>query len=244
MSSSFVDSVAMSAQASPSVSPRAPRGVNDVLSVSDLFASLSVLAKNRDCTVDWQLSTYVKTRRSQGPDKEGLVTHGQLLAIVLSHAPGGRPGQVALQDTWMALHRRYGIGPTVNPEVWADKCAVKIRLALKHLLDIKASPPKSIPPEICMLLDKVVDTNGGSSPAGPHGSGAEGGGVGSGRYSPSTDSIPAAQPSPTSPPAPDAAARSPSKKKNAAFCARRRPRHPCSWSTGSATALYAPRRLS
>ena len=37
--------------------------------------------------------------------------------------------------------------------------------------------------------------------------------MGSGRYSPSTDSIPAAQPSPTSPPAPDAAAPSPSKKK-------------------------------
>lgn len=228
----------MSAQASPSVSPRAPRGVNDVFfSVSDLFDSLSVLAKNRDCTVDWQLSTYVKTRRSQGPDKEGLVTHGQLLAIILSHAPGGRPGQVALLDTWMALHRRYGIGPRVNPEVWADKCAVKIRLALKHLLDIKASPPKSIPPEICMLLDKVVETNGGSS-----GSGAEGGGVGSGLQSPSTDSIPAAQPSPASPPAPDAAAPSPTKI--AAFCARRRPSHPCSWSTGSATALSAPRRLS
>ena len=138
------------------------RAPNDVVCVSDLFASLSVLAKNRDCTVDWALSTYVKTRRSQGPDKQGLVTHVQLLAIVLSHAPGGRPGQVVLHDTWMALHRRYGIGPTVNPEVWADKCAVKIRLALKHLLDMIASPPKSIAPEICMLLDKVHDTNDGS----------------------------------------------------------------------------------
>lgn len=186
-----VISVAMSAHGSPSVSPRAPRGLNDAFSVSDLVASLSELAKDRDCCEDWQLSTYVKTRRSQGPDKEGLVAHARLLGIILDHAPGGRPGQVALKDAWMALQRRYAIQgtDTAHTEVWADKCALKIRLALKHLLDIRAARPKSLAPEICMLMDKVRDTNGGCTPQ-----------VVTARYSPSMNSSPAAQPSPSSSP--------------------------------------------
>ena len=119
---------------------RRARSPNDVVDVKQLVAKLGEQAVRKDCVIDRPLSTHVKTRRSQGPDKEGLVEHAALLGIVLDFAPGGRPGAVALRDAWKALHRKYGIKQHAHLclETWADRCTVKLRLALEHLIDVKS----------------------------------------------------------------------------------------------------------
>ena len=62
-----------------------------------------------NCSFDWSLKTYTKTRRSQGPNREGLIRNKKLLAKILEAAPTGRPGLIVLKESWLHLHRKYNI---------------------------------------------------------------------------------------------------------------------------------------
>ena len=104
----------------------------------------------------------IKKQRSQGPDREGLVTYKLLLTVVLWFAPGGFPGHAALKETWLWLHREYGI---MSEELrnlgkdlmtWASECADKVRLACKHLVQLKDSQTRFVSPVVQDLLEMIV----------------------------------------------------------------------------------------
>ena len=126
--------------------------------MKDLCHILSAEANRKDCSFDWSLKSYTKTRRSQGPDRDGLIKNKNLLAKILEVAPTGRPRLIALKETWLHLHRKYDImGKETHLGVddWAVECLDRVRLAFKHLLDLRDSGSKWIAPEIAELLRKL-----------------------------------------------------------------------------------------
>ena len=139
------------------ISPRT-RSQNDAFEVKDICHILSAEAHRKDCSCDWSLKSYTKTRRSQGPDRDGLIKNKNLLAKILEVAPTGRPGLIALKETWLHLHRKYDIMDKethLGVDDWAVECSDRVRLAFKHLLDLRDSGSKWIAPEIAELLGKL-----------------------------------------------------------------------------------------
>ena len=162
--------------ASVETSPRSPAAVtsprrwsagkrtpNDVVDVGGLCMALDDFAAlKKPPFPDWEFAQYAKSRRSQGPDREGIALYKPLLAVIVRFAPRGFPGHVALRDVWLHMNRKHGIKEgDEDSAVWASKCADMVRLACKHLTDLKASGTRYVTPDVAELLD-ALDPSGGS----------------------------------------------------------------------------------
>ena len=137
----------------------APRGGSDAFDSRAMLADLDGFARDRACCFDWEVSQYDKHRRSQGPDRAGLEMYKPLLLIILKHCPRGRPAFVQIRDIWLALLEKFDImdrslsARRLSPDVWATDAANRIRIMLKHVLDLKASGTAFVPLKLQELLD-------------------------------------------------------------------------------------------
>ena len=86
-----------------------PRARNDVIDYDAAKVALSALASLRDVGFDWAVLGYGKSRRSQGPDKEGIIKYFKLLHCILLLAPRGYPSLVDLRHLWCDLDRSHCI---------------------------------------------------------------------------------------------------------------------------------------
>ena len=122
------------------------RSHNDVVDCSSLYSSLAELAKLKASSFDWGIQRYAKSRRSQGPDREGLILYEEVLDIIIRHAPACLPGHVPLRDCWKKLHREHDIKDAPDKSVmqWANDAAETLRLQLKHIRSIKESGSGSL----------------------------------------------------------------------------------------------------
>ena len=139
---------------------RISRSRNDTVSVASLCDALKAEADKKTLPWDWHISEYNKSRRSQGPDRSGLEFYLPLLCILVALAPRCQPGHICIQESWLWLHKRYRIGDGRSDElqdinVWADTCAGRVRLMLKHLKDLRHSNTSYLSPDLLELVGRV-----------------------------------------------------------------------------------------
>ena len=140
---------------------RSPRSGTDKFSVTDMVEALTPLANMKKCPIDWELGRYTKTKRSQGPDRDGLCFYSPLLSQILRFAPGCYPSVVLLREVFLILDNDMGImsaelrAANKNRNDWAAESADAVRRALKHLLEIKRSQTPFLVPMLKALVDRV-----------------------------------------------------------------------------------------
>ena len=141
---------------------RSQRSGNDGVHVGSLASDLAVFARDKECAFDFEFKRYGKHRRSQGPDREGLLFYKDILSVLLRHAPNGRPSLVALRECWLYLQRQYSVRAADDPPTtqlnmfdWANQCSDRARVALKHISDLKESGSSWLPPDLADLVAMV-----------------------------------------------------------------------------------------
>ena len=70
---------------------------------------LADLARNRLAWLNWDGTTYPKTKGPQGPSQEALVVHAPVLLHLLTLAPNGYPCPYGLRDLLCQLHMKFNI---------------------------------------------------------------------------------------------------------------------------------------
>ena len=143
---------------------------NDPIDLVNFCDGLAELAKLRTPGFDWDLRAYGKSRRSQGPDRDGLMYYERLLEQVLRFAPRGFPSHVQLREAWMWLQKEHHVmacDVASSIESWADKAAETIRLMLKHLVDIRRSGTPYLSPGLAKLVGMISDDSGSSAAVAP-----------------------------------------------------------------------------
>ena len=136
------------------------RSSTDRFDGNELHAALLPFAQLKNPGFDWELGSYAKSRRSQSPDRLGLEKYAPLLSCVLTVAPGGYPNHTALRDVIIGLNAEHGIRSptTANTKTvldWANDVADIVRLALKHIVDLKRSNTPYLPPILRDLVNQV-----------------------------------------------------------------------------------------
>ena len=141
---------------------RAKGTANDVFEPDALIEALKPHARDKECLFDWELGDYGKSRRSQGPDREGLGYYAVLLAVVLLFAPHGYPSSTLLKIVWRELQHKYSIMSKELIQIygskldaWTSLCAEKVRLACRHIVDLKRSQTTYVSSEVRALIDLV-----------------------------------------------------------------------------------------
>ena len=118
-----------------------------------LFHALSHHARLKDLKWDFEMSRYNKPKRSQAPDRQGLITYYTLLSTILSYSPSGFPNFTSLKDVILQLNAKYRVrSPDVlaskSDACWAEDCANSMRVALKHVVDLKRSRTQFLVPAL------------------------------------------------------------------------------------------------
>ena len=148
-----------------------PRSSTTKFPVADLVETLSVHAQLKHCGFDFELSNYSKTRRSQGPDRAGLLHYHILLQGVLKHAPNGFPNHMILKETWLALNKKYDIMDQhlklsgMALPAWADSCADSVCRACRHVVDLSRSGTDFLHPDVKALADSIREETPSTRPA-------------------------------------------------------------------------------
>lgn len=124
---------------------------------ADLYAEWKPLAELKQPGFSWAGDDYEKTRRSQGPDRDGLKLYAKPLAGLLKVAPSCYPRHLPLRDVLVLMQDKHMI---LDPKVlvkpgWADKGADKWSIMMKHLLDESKLKKRTGHVEFDDLLDKV-----------------------------------------------------------------------------------------
>ena len=124
---------------------------------AELYAEWKPLAELKKPGFSWTGDDYEKTRRGQGPDRNGLKLYAKGLTGLFKVAPSCYPRHSPLRDTLTLLHHKHNI---LDPSVvvkpgWADKGADKWSIMMKHLLDESKSKKRTGHEELDALLDKV-----------------------------------------------------------------------------------------
>jgi hypothetical protein len=142
---------------------RAKGTVTDGFDPEAMIHDLGKFAKVKDCAFDFELCNYAKTRRSQAADREGLAYYSTLLTIILAHAPHGYPSLLHLKIVWKVLQDKFQVMskelfPIYNTKLdaWSSLCCEKVRLACRHVVDLKRSQTTFVSREVQSLMDLVV----------------------------------------------------------------------------------------
>jgi hypothetical protein len=134
----------------------------DTFDVDFMVEQLVPYARLKDCPFDWELSNYAKSRRTQGADRDGLAFYHILLCIVLTLAPLGYPALGLLKIVWSELQKKFNIMSKELTAVydgkldsWSSLCCERVRLACRHVVDLKRSKTTWVGKEVKSLLDLV-----------------------------------------------------------------------------------------
>ena len=126
-----------------------------------LHDALVPFARVKTPGFDWEVNSYLKTKRSQAPDREGLQRSAPLLEVTLAFCPHGYPKHGLLRDVLAGLDVSYNIRSPQVPTFksrsdWANDAADAIRLATKHVVDLKKSGTTYLPPTLQSLVSKIT----------------------------------------------------------------------------------------
>ena len=143
-------------------SGRSPGTTTDTFVPAELECALKPLANEKVSTVNFELERYEKTRKSQGPDRAGLVYYFPLLSIILDYCPKGLPRTSLLKTVWLNLNKHYDImTPSSaktyrgNFEDWADIAVERICVACRHVRDLAASQTTFVDAKLKALMNKI-----------------------------------------------------------------------------------------
>ena len=138
------------------------RTPNDIVDGSELEEALKPFAEKKQLGWDWEFDQYGKSRRSQGPDRDGLEFYLAILVVIFSFAPLGHPPLTILRQVWKNLHNRFDIMSAAakgrcrrsDPvDQWAHDSADKLRLMTGHVIDLKRSQTAFLSPGLQKLVD-------------------------------------------------------------------------------------------
>eukprot|EP00974_Lingulodinium_polyedra_P004143 389123-Lingulodinium_polyedra.AAC.1 len=127
--------------------------------VAALCDSLAEHARLKDCPYDFELIRYSKTKRSLGPDREGMIFYAPLLKKVLAACPTAFPPLAQLRSVWAYLDRKFSVRSQEHQHedvvLWAEFCANNLRVCLRRMVDLKKSSSEYCCPDLQELLDMV-----------------------------------------------------------------------------------------
>ena len=86
-----------------------PRTCSTNFDPDDLLQLWKPLAELKDAGFSWMGNDYDKSKRTQGPDREGLQTYAVALEKLMQVVNGGIPRHTPIKLTLAALHDKYGI---------------------------------------------------------------------------------------------------------------------------------------
>ena len=121
------------------------RTSNDLFYKAALYEALKVFAMLKKLAWDWEFLEYGKSRRSQGPDREGLEYYFEVLQAVLKFAPKGFPSLALLKLVWTQLNEKHNVmAEEVKAkykqkgiDLWASDACDKLRVMCSHVVDLK-----------------------------------------------------------------------------------------------------------
>ena len=116
---------------------------NDRFDPEALTNALKPLAELKKPACDFEFEQYGKTRRSQGPDRDGLEYYEPLLLIILQFAARALPLKAHLKIVWLQLQDDYLIKSKRHENKtkadWVDMCVDRITTACSHLRSLAQS---------------------------------------------------------------------------------------------------------
>ena len=135
----------------------------DQFEPAELEAALKPLARDKQPPCDFELEQYEKTKRSQGPDRIGLVHYFPLLSVILEFAPRGLPLKSLLRIVWNNLNTDFSIMTTASKEYykgrvheWLDMVTDRITIACRHIRDLASSQTRYADAKLTQLMDMLV----------------------------------------------------------------------------------------
>jgi hypothetical protein len=145
-----------------------PRTSNDIFCTEALFEALKVFAMIKKLAWDFEFMEYAKSRRCQGPDREGLEYYFEALEAVLKFAPGGFPSLALLRIIWVQLQDNFDVmADEVKAKykksgvnAWATDAGDKIRLMCSHVMDLKRSGSTFLSPKLQALVALIKPPSG------------------------------------------------------------------------------------
>ena len=134
------------------------RALTDRFDGTELEEALKAYARIKDNTIDWEMGAYTKTRRSQSPDRAGLEKYAPHPAH--THQLRGHPNHTMLRGVIISLDSKFtirsqGVPTTKSRMYWANDVADTIRLATRHIVDLKKSGTSYLPPILRDLVGLV-----------------------------------------------------------------------------------------
>ena len=110
---------------------------NDRFDPEALTDALKPVAMLKKTQCDFEFEEYGKTRRSQGPDRDGLEYYAPLLKILLMFAPRSLPLKALVKIVWLQLEEEYEIKSKRHENKttadWVDTCVDRVCTACSHL---------------------------------------------------------------------------------------------------------------
>ena len=110
-------------------------------------------------TWNWDGKAYPKTKRSQGPNQEGLAIHSEVLYHILTLAPNGYPCPYRLRDLLVKLHIVYrifdhekSVDAALSLESRAMLAADRWRIMCKHCLMLKHTSHQILFPDLAAVM--------------------------------------------------------------------------------------------
>ena len=139
------------------------RTSNDLFCKAALYEALKVFAMLKKLAWDWDFLEYGKSRRSQGPDREGLEYYFEVLQAVLKFAPKGFPSLALLKLVWTQLNEKHNVmAEEVKAKYkqkgidsWASDACDKLRVMCSHVVDLKKSGTTFLSPKLEALVTLI-----------------------------------------------------------------------------------------
>ena len=117
-------------------------------------------AKLKQPSCDFGFEDYGK-KRSQGPDREGLLKYAVLLELILSLCPRGLPMKSLVMITLSELDRKHNVRTELTKQQkeqdWLDKTSDRICTAARHVRDLAKSRTTYLHPKLKELTAMIKD---------------------------------------------------------------------------------------
>ena len=129
---------------------------------AELLEKLRPLANQKKPACDFELERYQKTKRTQAPDRQGLVEYAPLLSPILDLCPRGQPKGILLKIVMAKLNDDFDVMTTLskntykgNHSAWCDNAVEKISVACRHVRELAMSRTEYVAPALKALMDKI-----------------------------------------------------------------------------------------
>jgi hypothetical protein len=146
------------------------RSANDRFDPEAMTHALKPLAILKKPPCDFEFEEYGKTRRTQGPDRDGLEFYEPVLSKMLKFAARSSPKKALIKIVWLQLEEDHKIKSKryecKTIDEWADMCVDRVSTATYHLRNLALSRTIYVTAKLKSLMAMVdIGDDRSTSPA-------------------------------------------------------------------------------